>query len=102
MIVIGKIKENYKDDNLPSIHDIINKPIKDKKIVLDYLEKGKVTSVSPSISRDLINKNNIIKKLYMMNDGIYAWRSDTIYYFEKYDIELQEDFIQHVLNKSTY
>ncbi len=32
-----------------------------------------------------------------MSDGKYEWRSDVIYYVDKYDMELPDEFIQHVL-----
>ena len=99
MIVIGKTKEMYKSDEYPSVKTLINKPNKDKKIILEYLKKGTVTSVSPSILIDVIDNKTKINNLCMMNDGKYAWRSDLIYYFEKYDLELQKDFIEYVLNQ---
>ena len=34
----------------------------------------------------------------MMTDGKYAWRSDVIYYVEKYNMSLLNDFIKHVLS----
>lgn len=33
----------------------------------------------------------------MYNDGEYAWRSDIIYYVEKYNMRLEEDFVNKVL-----
>lgn len=99
MIVIGQTLEVYKDAKYPSIRDLINKPIKDKARIINYMKKCKVGAIAPAIITDIIDKETIIPELYMMNDGIYTWRSDVIYYVEKYDMELPEDFIQHVLSQ---
>jgi len=32
-----------------------------------------------------------------MNDGKYTWRSDVIYYFEKYNLKLPDEFVKEVL-----
>jgi len=34
-----------------------------------------------------------------MSDGKYQWRSDIIYYVEKYDLELPEEFVNYVLEQ---
>ena len=100
MIVIGKLKEIYHDESLPSIFELLsNKPVRQKDDIVKYMRKGKITSCSPAIVRDIITNQVINIPLNFMTDGVYAWRSDTIYYFEKYDIKLDNDFIEYVLNK---
>lgn len=99
MIIIGQTCEVYKDNKYPSIKDLINKPIKEKEKVIEYMKKCRIEAASPAIVTDLIDSKNRITELYSMTDGKYAWRSDVIYYVEKYDMELPEDFIQHVLNQ---
>lgn len=99
MIIIGQTKEIDKDDRLPSIKDLINKPIQEKKKVVEYMKKSNVIAVAPAIVRDIINPENKIPELLLMSDGIYEWRSDIIYYVEKYDMGLPEEFIQHILNQ---
>ena len=43
MIVVGKFKEIYKDDSLPSIYDFVSeKHYKDKDLVLKYLKNGNI------------------------------------------------------------
>lgn len=59
----------------------------------------KISSASPAIITDLIDPKIKIAELYSMNDGKYGWRSDVIYYVEKHDMELPEEFIQHVLSQ---
>jgi len=99
MIIIGQTCEVYKDNKYPSIKELINKPIKEKEKVIKYMKNCKITSASPAIITDLINPKIKFAELYSMTDGKYAWRSDVIYYVEKYDMELPEKFIQHILSQ---
>lgn len=99
MIPIGLTRELDKDSNYPSIKDLINKPVKEKKKVLEYMRKGKVIAVAPAIIRDVMNPEVSLPELFLMSDGEYEWRSDVIYYVEKYDMALPDEFLQHVLSK---
>lgn len=100
MIVIGKFRENYHDNSLPSIAELVSDtPIQNKNDVLRYLHKGKITSCSPARIRDIFTNEVMNIPLNCMTDGVYAWRSDVIYYFEKYNLKLDDDFIYHVLKK---
>jgi hypothetical protein len=100
MIFIGETRELDNDNSLPSIMDLIHKPIKEKEKVLKYMKKCHVDAVAPAIVRDVINPENRIPNLFLMSDGTYGWRSDVIYYVEKYDMALPDEFVQHVLGKS--
>ncbi|MDD7793338.1 hypothetical protein [Clostridium sp. 'White wine YQ'] len=100
MIMIGQIREVYEDDKYPSIKELINRPIKNKEKVIEYMKKSKVIAQAPAVGRDLINSNNTTLELSLMTDGDYEWRSDIIYYVEKYDMELPEEFIKHVLSQN--
>ena len=99
MTVIGQTRETYKDDKYPSIMELIRKPIKGKDKVLNYMKKCRISSVSPAIVTDVIEPQNKINELYCMTDGVYGWRSDVIYYVEKYDMALPDEFVQHVLSQ---
>lgn len=96
-VEIGQIRESYKDDKYPSIKDLINKPIRNKKEIIEYMKGCKIQAAAPAVVIDLINPEIKLGELYMMTDGKYSWRSDVIYYFEKYDMELPEEFIHHAL-----
>lgn len=99
MITIGQTCELDKDSQYPSIRELINKPIREKSKVIEYMRKSKVIAVAPARVRDIINPDNKIPELFLMTDGKYEWRSDVIYYVEKYDMELPKEFIEHVLNE---
>lgn len=97
MIIIGQTFETDKDIQFPSIMHLINKPIKEKDKILDYMKNSEIIAASPAIITDVVNNKNKISELYIMTDGTYEWRSDVIYYVEKYDMELPEDFIKHII-----
>ncbi len=100
MIFIGEVRELDNDKDLPSIHDLINKPIPEKEKVLRYMKKCRVDAVAPARLRDVIHPENKIADLFLMSDDTYGWRSDVIYYVEKYDMALPEEFVQHVLSRT--
>ena len=99
MIEIGQTREIYHNDKYPSIMDIINKPIREKEKILRYMRGCHIDAVAPAMLRDVINPANKIPDLFAMSDGTYGWRSDVIYYVEKYDMDLPEEFIRHVLSR---
>lgn len=84
----------------PSIQSMISS-IKDaeKDIIVEYLKSGKHIAESPSRLTDLITGQPIGIPLSMQSDGQYSWRSDVVYYYEKYNIKLNDDFVAHVLKK---
>ena len=100
MIIIGKYYEIYNDKSLPSVKNNINIKLENKEIILRYMKKIKPSSSSPAIVKDVITGEKLSIPLECSNDGVFAWRSDVLYYFEKYDLRLPNDFIQYVLEKS--
>ncbi len=98
MIVIGRFRENYKDDKYPSIMDFIKDTEPSKKDeVIKYFDKSKISSVSTSYVYDEIGKVQTSIPLVMKTDGEYAWRSDLEYYYNKYNIDLPQKFIEKII-----
>lgn len=98
MIVIGRFRENYKDDKYPSIMDFIKDTEPNKKDeIIKYFDKSKISSVSTSYVHDEIEKIQTNIPLVMKTDGEYAWRSDLEYYYNKYNIGLPQEFIKKVI-----
>lgn len=95
-IWIGETKE-FDGEGHPSIKELIHKPIKEKEAVIQYLKNGKEIGYAPAIVRDVLNPEVHLPYLEFMHDGKYGWRSDLIYYVEKYDMELPQEFIDHAL-----
>ena len=86
--------------NKQSMKDLISDTsIKEKEIVLKHLKSGTMEAVYFSYAKDVLT-GGFIGEQIMYNDGKYRWFTDTIYYFEKYNVKLPDDFIEHVLNQS--
>ena len=96
--LIGIFKE-IGGEEYPSIRELLSeKPIQVKGKVLWYLKNVPIMAVSPGrMNQDVFSGKNILSSLVIHSDGIYSWCGETIYYFEKYDLILPEDFIRHVL-----
>lgn len=96
---IVEFKEVYGND-YPSIRSMISEnKDKNKDIIIAYLKNGKRTAESPSRPIDLITGKSLNMSLAMQSDGMYTWRSDFVYYYEKYNLKLNPDFISHVLQQ---
>ena len=99
LIILGKVKELYKGDELPSIKDMISgEPVAEKQTILEYLKNGRKGATAAGFATDVITGERIPGEFCCFSDGKYGWRSDTIYYFEKYNLKLNDDFINDVLN----
>lgn len=98
--VIGRIREVVNDASCPSIYDLMSDaPDKNKESILNYLKSGIVTAIAAGYANDVITGKGIDMPLEMMTDGVFAWRSDVIYYYQKYNMRLSDDFIEYVLEK---
>lgn len=78
----------------------VDKPIPEKERVLAYLkgfEKCAYTS-QPVIDLFTGEKQNFIADA--RTDGVYTWYDHEIYHFEKYNLKLNDDFIQRVLSRT--
>ena len=96
MKVIGQVNEIY-GEQYPPLKALIHTDIPQKDKVLQYMKNAKVAAAAPGIARDILTNDYISGSLKVYSDGEYAWRSDVIYYVEKYDMGLPEEFIDHIL-----
>ena len=101
MIGVGIYKEFYNGEyELPSIRDAIYQDtVSNKRTLVSYLKKGKPFAAAPAINKDVLSGERIPGELLMLTDGVYEWRSDLVYYIEKYNLKLPDDFIKHVLDQ---
>lgn len=95
---IAKYKEND-GEYYASIFDLISEnAIEGKDKVLAYLKSKKDIGIAPEYVRDKITGESTGIELACFVDGDFAWTTDTIYHFEKYNLKLSEDFLRSVLN----
>lgn len=69
-----------------------------KEILLKFLKNGKVTSIGGIVIDFNDGKWTGIESLDY-ESGEFYWDSSDIYHFEKYDVKLNDDFVQYVLNR---
>lgn len=94
---IGTFKE-LGNDKYPAFEATPHE-IPEKEIVLKYLEETPSVAAAPSILRDVFTGERLKMDLFAKSDGEYIWRSDIAYYFDKYNLKLPKEFIDHVLKQ---
>lgn len=72
--------------------------IPNKKRILEYLRGCKVIAAAPGRMRDVFEDKTIPGQMLAYSDGTYYWGSEAIYYFDKYNMKLPDDFINRILN----
>ena len=96
---IGTFKElKNNNDKYPAFEATPNE-IPEKKIILEYLEGTPSVAVAPAIVKDIFTGERLKMELFAKSDGIYIWSSDIAYYFDKYNLKLPKEFIEHVLKQ---
>lgn len=96
MIYLGEYKEIENSDAFPSIKDCISDvPLKNKNQILAYLKNEKfVKGAIPSVKHDYFTKEHIGGECLYYSDGRFWWDYVAIYYFERYNMELPQEFIK--------
>ncbi|MEE0265274.1 MAG: hypothetical protein UD936_06560 [Acutalibacteraceae bacterium] len=80
--------------------NFLSSEIKNKSRILSYMKSFSEPSAytsQPVIDRFTNQELNKINNAF--SDGIYTWYADEIYHVEKYNLKLNDDFIEYVLNK---
>ena len=94
---------NYKEINgyasSPSIRSGIGFENQNKSVVLEYMKKNEAEAVQSRTMMDYISGTALNGSVECFTDGKYFWTSEEIYHFEKYNLKLNDDFIQYVLNR---
>lgn len=99
MKTICNYKELSGQQSAPSVLSGIGNPIHEKKQVLHFLKKFEAEVVQARAMMDYIANDSLPRSVECYTDGEYVWTSEDIYHFEKYNIKLNDDFIQYVLNR---
>ena len=97
---ISNYREFTKNPNDISFSDKFNVVCQNKDVILQYLKNfNKECIVLTCASTDFVTGQLLKSSIFVYNDGVYCWTSEEIYHFEKYDMKLNDDFIQYVLDK---
>ena len=98
MNFICDYKELHVDKQL-SLLDNLNYKTSRKDEIVGYLRNKKefYDGVRCSTLKDLVKKENTHLPTYAYFDGVYFWTDEDTYHFEKYDMRLNDEFVNHVL-----
>ena len=71
--------------------------IPNKEQILRYMKSGRVIAAAPGRLKDVFTNQPIEGQMLAYSDGDYYWGTETIYYFEKYNLKLPDEFVQRAL-----
>lgn len=98
---VGQYEEFSPGMGYPSIKEHIqSEPHKSKAAILKHLRNGHVHMVTASRIVDILSGEKTNIELVFMNDGKYSWTSKVPYYVDKYNLQLPDDFVEHVLKNN--
>ena len=88
----------HAEETDPSIEEYIGKAIDYKKEICQYLQKGIVLAACGEVSKDVLHpEKGIAGTPDDMTDGKYIWPGDLAYYVMNYDLQLDREFIDHMI-----
>ncbi len=98
---ITSYRELTENPNDISIKSGINHLCDEKTKILDYFRKHSTPDIVLACGMtDFITGEEFHKEsIKTFNDGVYCWSNLEIYHFEKYNLKLNSDFIEYVLNR---
>lgn len=71
--------------------------IQHKKEILEYLTSYEDCAFTSEPVFDLVTKKKVRDADNAKTDGVYTWYWSEIYHFDKYNLCLKDEFINHVL-----
>ena len=93
-----EFSDNNSDDSmLEYIGNVIR--LSDKEKILEHFKKYSSESAVLSQSAcDYVTGKNLPNSILCYTDGIYVWTNEEVYHFNKYNLKLNDDFLNYVLN----
>ena len=73
---------------------------KNQRTIINYLKNAEDVMYYPMYWHDVYTNEPIDIPACEMSDGEYRWPSVLVYYVEKYNLMLPEDFINHVMKNT--
>lgn len=100
MNFIVEIKEFSQNPNYPDLNTMINYPIESKSDILKFLKSFAPIAVMAHGTMDYVkNIPDDTQSVTLFNFDEWFWTNEMIYHFEKYDLKLDDEFIDYVLNQ---
>ena len=79
---------------------IEKKPIPEKEVILSYMRKFPSCAFTSAPVIDRWTGEKVGEADNGRSDGAFMWYESWMYYFEHYDLKLNEAFICHVLSRT--
>lgn len=76
-------------------------PINGKEKILAYLKRFPECAFTSAPVKDAFTGKIVYDANNARTDGVFQWSESEIYHFEKYNLKLNNDFIEYVLNRLT-
>lgn len=97
---ISNVKEFSAEDTFESVKELISEnSIDGKDKILQYLKSFEPDCAAGMTLVDEITGADTGISVNGYEDGRYYWDTRHIYHFEKYNLKLNDDFVEYVLSK---
>lgn len=97
----GKLLDRYgevsKEEFVPYVE---KEPIPEKEVILSYMRKFPPCVFTSAPVTDRCTGEKVGEADNGRSDGEFMWYESWIYYFEHYNLKLNEAFIYHVLSRT--
>ncbi len=97
LLVFNRSLRNISDAELKANTSSEAMPHKDD--ILKYMKSFDKTAFTSAPVVDAFTGEKFEEANDARSDGVYTWYESQIYHFEKYNLKLNDDFIQHVLSR---
>lgn len=97
LYLLDKALSKMSDAELKNI--MSDTEIPDKQKIIKYLKSFEKSSYTTQPVIDVLTGEKLDFVNDMRSDGVYSWSDSEIYHFEKYNIKLDDNFIEYVLSK---
>lgn len=93
-----EMTENPEDKSLKDFIDFL---LPNKNDILNYFKKyNDIKSIITFTATDYITGEKSDELIKCFDDGVYSWTNEEIYHFEKYNLKLNDDFVNHALSQA--
>ena len=73
-------------------------PIEHRDEIVDFLSHaGIATIVRMGAPRDIFTNERIAGEAEIRSDGVYEWDASWAHYVDRYNLQLPQDFVDHIL-----
>ena len=75
-------------------------PVQEKQKISEYLKSFPLSAYTSEPVYDKFTGDMVREADNARSDGVYTWYESEIYHFDKYNLKLDDEFVDYVLNKT--